>query len=475
MIMKFPSFSLSFLLVFVLGVIEVNGIDITVKRFEGNPILSVDIIGDEAYDVHREVNSDEYISIAGPSLIRVPDFIDNPLGKYYLYFSHHKGAHVRLAYSDELEGPWKIYNPGKGVFHLQEVDGFAFDHVASPDVHVDHRNQRIIMYYHSPYVDESLGQKTFAATSGDGLSFESYSREILGKMYMRVFRYRGYFYGVPRRGPMVRSLDGLSNFEPGPDLFHYEDRHFALKLHNNRLFVFYSHELDEPEYIKVVEMDISDQNWMNWSLKSNPTPVIYPEKTYEKNPVSILLDPYVYQEAGKHYLFYSVAKEQGIALAYLDIPEWESLSITEIVAKSHRPYGVAQTSATLGLNAYLNSSVLFNTIPKRLRNALWVTTDFRDVKSSGSATDFLTFSVDQDVTVYVAHDDRFERRPEWLESWTDTTDNLGLFQEDSVRTASVLSKSFKAGHITLGGNLAIDEAAPPNERLMYLVAVAPLK
>ena len=28
-------------------------------------------------------------NINGPSLIKVPDWVENPLGKYYLYFSHH--------------------------------------------------------------------------------------------------------------------------------------------------------------------------------------------------------------------------------------------------------------------------------------------------------------------------------------------------------------------------------------------------
>ena len=450
---------------------SVSALDITAKRFEGNPILSVDVIGDEAYDVHREANSDEYISIAGPSLIRVPDWIENPLAKYYLYFAHHKGAYIRLAYAHKLEGPWKVYNPGKGVLGLDEVEGFAFDHVASPDVHVDHRNQRIVMYYHSPYIDESLGQKTFVALSDEGLDFDPYSSEVLGKMYMRVFRYRGYFYGVPRRGPMVRSLDGLTNFEPGPDMFHYEDRHFALKLHNNRLFVFYSHELDVPETIKVMEMDISDSDWLNWHLEPNPTVVLKPELPYETNPQQVLLDPFVYQEAGKHYLFYSVAKEQGIALAYLDVPEWEALSIHEIVAKSHGKYGVARDLPRLGEHAYLDGSARFDGVPKALRKALWITTDNADVKSSGSAQDFLTFQADQAVTVYVAHDDRFERRPKWLMGWGDTGDKVKLIQGDLDINASVFSKHFKAGHIALGGNLAIDDPAPPHERLMYLVAV----
>ena len=39
------------------------------------------------------------VNIQGPSLIRVPDWIDNRLGAYYLYFADHKGSYIRLAYA----------------------------------------------------------------------------------------------------------------------------------------------------------------------------------------------------------------------------------------------------------------------------------------------------------------------------------------------------------------------------------------
>ncbi len=41
-------------------------------------------------------------NIQGPSMIRVPNWIDSPLGKYYLYFADHKGSYIRLAYADRL-------------------------------------------------------------------------------------------------------------------------------------------------------------------------------------------------------------------------------------------------------------------------------------------------------------------------------------------------------------------------------------
>lgn len=51
-------------------------------------------------------------NIQGPSLLAVPEWVPNPLGRYYLYFADHKGRHIRLAYADEVEGPWQIHEPG---------------------------------------------------------------------------------------------------------------------------------------------------------------------------------------------------------------------------------------------------------------------------------------------------------------------------------------------------------------------------
>lgn len=44
----------------------------------------------------------------GPSLIRVPNWIDNPLGKYYLYFCDHRGTYIKLAYANDITGPISV-------------------------------------------------------------------------------------------------------------------------------------------------------------------------------------------------------------------------------------------------------------------------------------------------------------------------------------------------------------------------------
>ena len=42
----------------------------------------------------------------------VPDWVAAPLGEYYLYFADHKESYIRLAYADDLKGPWMVHPPG---------------------------------------------------------------------------------------------------------------------------------------------------------------------------------------------------------------------------------------------------------------------------------------------------------------------------------------------------------------------------
>jgi hypothetical protein len=71
-----------------------------VVKFPKNPIVVPNMDGRMGSNVN------------GPSLIRVPDWVTNPLGRYYLYFAHHQGKYIRLVYADELRGPWFIHTPG---------------------------------------------------------------------------------------------------------------------------------------------------------------------------------------------------------------------------------------------------------------------------------------------------------------------------------------------------------------------------
>jgi hypothetical protein len=290
-------------------------------RLPGNPIVtpaSSPTLGD---------------NINGPSLIRVPQWVERPLGRYYLYFAHHAGKFIRLAYADRLTGPWKIYE--LGTLRLEQAPRCS-DHVASPDIHVDNLRREILMYFHCPAgrpgrVD--IGeQKTFLAASRDGLRFTA-NTVPLGPAYFRVFRRGAYYYTVVRGGLLLRSRNLRSAFEPGPTLIPPDTRrmlrHAAVDVKGDLLRVYYSLIGDRPERILLSETRMTG-DWQDWR-GSAPVTLLSPERSYEgadrpleaskpdeaPGRVRQLRDPAIFREDGKTYLIYSIAGESGLAIAEL--------------------------------------------------------------------------------------------------------------------------------------------------------------
>ena len=299
-------------------------------------------------------------NIQGPSLIRVPDWVKERLGRYYLYFAHHKGSYIRLAYADDLLGPWAVHTPGSlqlGQSHFlteppeatpDQVDtfvararsrGFNLDgmghdlvkeatwpHIASPDVHVDHESERIVMYFHGL---ESFGsQLTRVATSQDGLHFEA-KPEVLGRSYWRAFSHNGYTYALAMPGQLYRSREMLTGFEAGPLLFNPDMRHAALLKRDDTLHVFWTQVGHAPERILMSTIDLSG-DWEGWR-ETDAIEVLRPETDWEGADAPIkpsvrsvayghvnqLRDPATYVEDDYVYLLYAVAGESGIAIAKL--------------------------------------------------------------------------------------------------------------------------------------------------------------
>lgn len=321
-----------------------------VRRLAGNPI------------VFPGLDPSIGGNIQGPSLIRVPDWVEDRLGRYYLYFADHKGAYIRLAVADALDGPWRIHGPGAlrledsgfpcvpietppgttaaslagtrpglappgtpGVPELL-VDATC-PHIASPDVHVDHEARRIVMYYHG--LEAFAQQRTRVAVSTDGLHFQARSA-LLGPSYFRVFRREGTTYALAMPGILLRSRDGLGDFERGPDLFDEPlQRHAALRLRGDRLEVFWTRVGDAPERILVSSVALSGA-WTDW--KAGPAEeVLRPEHDWEgaglprapsyRGAIGLganqLRDPAVFEEDGRCFLLYAVRGEGGIAIAEL--------------------------------------------------------------------------------------------------------------------------------------------------------------
>ncbi len=298
---------------------------LNVTRFAENPIIRPDML-----------SGIDGANINGPSLIRVPEWVKNPLGRYYLYFAHHSGKYIRLAYADDLHGPWRIHEPG--TLHLTNAPGCK-GHIASPDMIVDNERRELRMYFHGP-ARAVQGQKSFVAVSRDGLNFQA-SEEILGLFYFRVFRREDWWYALAKGGVLYRSKDGLTNFERGPNPFPGGDlragdlnepgpRHVALHPVDDVLWVYYSNIGDAPERILRSRIDLKP-DWRSWTA-STPEPVLSPELDYEgvnvplkkslagasKSPENALRDPAIFVEDDRVYLLYSVAGEAGIAIARVE-------------------------------------------------------------------------------------------------------------------------------------------------------------
>jgi hypothetical protein len=299
-------------------------------------------------------------NINGPSIIRVPPWIEKPLGRYYMYFAHHMGAFIRLAYADAIEGPWKIYEPG--VLPVSETAFFRpqpdpvenlenfYTHVASPEIHIDEANRRLVMWFHGWWTDGTMwpvgepaarawarqhgyAQFTQSADSSDGTLFTVHPA-ITKASYLRVFQRDGYFYSMSRLGLLLRSRDPFASFEVGANPFRggpYANRvrHVALLPRDRTLYVFFTGIGDAPERVMMSTIDLS-LDWKDWKA-SPPIELLRPQAPYEcptlpnvpseagdiKGPAQQLRDPGIFEENGRSYLFYSICGEQGLAVATL--------------------------------------------------------------------------------------------------------------------------------------------------------------
>ena len=304
-----------------------------IQRFAGNPILRPDMMTGRDGVWSGNLNF--------PCLIRVPDWVEKPLGKYYLYFSAHHGSYIRLAYADAIQGPWTISNELiLPLADIERINGEAHDpngHVASPDVHLDADRKEFRMYFHS--LLPKLGHKSSVATSRDGIHFEAKAGAI-GEAYFRVFRHADAYFALDCFGTLLRSPDGIQPFKPVSKAVQavandsksaVQFRHGGVSLDGDTLDVYFTRIGDTPEsiYLTRVRLTADPEHW----TATPPVQLLKPERDYEgirfplepskftgQTNVRQLRDPFIFSESGKTFLLYATAGESGIAMAELVAP-----------------------------------------------------------------------------------------------------------------------------------------------------------
>ena len=134
--------------------------------------------------------------------------------------------------------------------------------------------------------------------------------------------------------------------------------------------------------------------------------------------------------------------------------------ISNLSVNSGATYQVA-SGLSVGSTTYVDRSYTYTTVPSAVTGATYIRTANNDKFSTGSA--FLSFSVNQDVTVYVAYHTTLPR-PAWLTGFSDAGMDLTI---PNV-TLRLYAKAFAAGSVVLGGN----EGTATNHS-MYTVVVLP--
>ena len=251
------------------------------------------------------------VNINGPSVIRAPAWLTEPLGRYYLYFADHKGTYIRLATADAIAGPWATYRQGvldvaDSLFEPEDPPeppeherppwakkmrgGYLYAHVASPDVHVDHATRTVRMYYHG--LLRNGDQRTRLAVSGDGLSFHP-EPPLLGPPYLRAFPYGGKTYALTWTGQVWCADDWTGPFEPGPRILPYDVkegvgegfRHGCVVLRGDSLHIFFTRIGDRPERILHAVVDLRP-DWRRWEV-GVPQSLLEPELSWEGGDLAL--------------------------------------------------------------------------------------------------------------------------------------------------------------------------------------------
>ena len=281
-------------------------------------------------------------NINGPSLIERPAWLPGA-GRFLLYFSHHKGRHIRLASADRLGGPWAIHAPGvlplaatplaqtppdcpQPDWAMAQGEDGLYPHLASPDVWVDADNHLLRMIFHG--LAEDGEQVSYHAISSDGLDWRVEGGPI-PLIYLRRFVHRRQVYAMGHGGQLSRVRpDG--GFEPGPFPIPGRVRHVAVMVVGDRLAVVFSRIGDGPERLIHTALDLS-RPWPDWPLVAPETELLRSARPWEgaHEPVEAsrvgavglshqLRDPEIFVADGQLWMIYAGGGEAALGLARIE-------------------------------------------------------------------------------------------------------------------------------------------------------------
>ena len=201
-----------------------------------------------------------------PTIIKTEGRIENPLGKYYMYYAPHKHIAISMAYSDSMDGPWTEFKSNPVI-----------EGPSAPDIRWIEDAGKFYMWGHRK------NGRTELWTTTDGIHFDYNSVSIdsdnigtRNASYSRTYEYPLSRYGskyimvysgfIEERGircvwlahskdainwtqlktPLVEPIEGEKNDLYGPAFFQWEGRNYI---------VYQDHTAWRGGNLKYVEID----------------------------------------------------------------------------------------------------------------------------------------------------------------------------------------------------------------------------
>jgi len=142
----------------------------------------------------------------------------------------------------------------------------------------------------------------------------------------------------------------------------------------------------------------------------------------------------------------AAGNENGAILKVTYTPQPTPVISDLTVASSDTAYVVVDGLKN-GSRAYVDSDLTYSNLPDNLKNATYIRTSINDKTSTTKP--FISFVVNKNVSVCLAHDDRIDSKPSWLPLRTNTGKDLSIGNE----AMSIYSRFYRAGKkVRLGGN-----------------------
>lgn len=123
--------------------------------------------------------------------------------------------------------------------------------------------------------------------------------------------------------------------------------------------------------------------------------------------------------------------------------------VTNLSANSSNLY--ALDKLITGVMEYTDRNYDVTTVPDYLNNEVMVRTPNND--KTNTSTNLVNFTLTRPAIIYIAYDPRATSIPGWLTSFTKLNDKIGV-NDSQISGLDLYSKSYAAGTVTIGGNLA---------------------